>query len=40
LREQPLLLFFLVSYIVAVLFFAGWGIYWGRLPEFSELGLI
>ena len=40
LREQPLLLFFLVSYIVAMLFFAGWGIYWGGLPEFSELGLI
>jgi hypothetical protein len=40
LREQPLLLFFLVSYVVAMLFFAGWGIYWGGLPEFSELGLI
>jgi hypothetical protein len=40
LREQPLLLFFLISYIVAMLFFAGWGIYWGGLPEFSELGLI
>jgi hypothetical protein len=40
LREQPLLLFLLVSYIVAMLFFAGWGIYWGGLPEFSELGLI
>jgi hypothetical protein len=40
LREQPLLLFFLVSYIVAMLFFAGWGIYWGGLPEFSALGFI
>ena len=40
LRQQPLLLFFLVSYVVALLFFAGWGIYWGGLPEFSELGLI
>jgi hypothetical protein len=40
LRERPLLLFFLVSYVVAILFFAGWGIYWGGLPEFSELGLI
>jgi hypothetical protein len=39
-REQPLLLFFLVSYIVALLFFAGWGIYWRGLPEFSALGFI
>jgi hypothetical protein len=40
LREQPLLLFFLVSYIAAMLFFVGWGIYWGGLPQFSELGLM
>jgi len=40
LREQPLLLFFLISYVVAMLFFAGWGLYWGGLPQFSELGLI
>jgi hypothetical protein len=40
LREQPLLLFFLVSYVVAMLFMAGWGIYWRGLPQFSELGLI
>lgn len=40
LREQPLLLFFLVSYVVAMLFFVGWGLYWGGLPEFSALGLI
>jgi hypothetical protein len=40
LREQPLLLFFLVSYVVAMLFMAGWGVYWGGLPEFSELGFI
>lgn len=40
LREQPLLLFFLVSYAVAMLFFAGWGLYWGGLPEFSALGFI
>jgi hypothetical protein len=40
LREQPLLLFFVVSYVVAMLFMAGWGIYWGGLPEFSALGFI
>jgi hypothetical protein len=40
LGSQPLLLFFTVSYAVATLFFAGWGIYWGGLPQFSELGII
>lgn len=40
LRQQPLLLFFLLSYAIAILFFAGWGIYWRGLPEFSALGLI
>lgn len=40
LREQPLLFFFLVSCVVALLFFAGWGLYWGGLPEFSALGFI
>jgi hypothetical protein len=40
LRQQPLLLFFLVSYVVAMLLMAGWGLYWGGLPEFSALGLI
>jgi hypothetical protein len=40
LREQPLLLFFLISYAVAMLFMAGWGIYWRGLPEFSALGFI
>jgi hypothetical protein len=40
LAHQPLLLFFAVSYAVVVIFFAGWGIYWGSLPQFSELGII
>jgi hypothetical protein len=40
LRQQPLLLFFLVSYVVAIIFLAGWGIYWRGLPEFSALGFI
>ena len=40
LRQQPLLPFFLVAYLVATLFFAGWAIYWGGLPEFSEVGII
>jgi hypothetical protein len=39
-RQQPLLLFFYVSCLVATLFFAIWGVYWGGLPEFSEVGII
>ncbi len=38
--RQPLLLFFFVACSVAILFFAGWGIYWRGLPEFSEVGII
>jgi len=40
LGHQPLLLFFTISYAVATILFAGWGIYWGGLPQFSELGII
>jgi len=37
---QPMLLFFVITCLVATLFFIGWGIYWGGLPEFSEVGII
>jgi hypothetical protein len=37
---QPVILFFLVSYLVACAFFLGWGLYWGGLPEFSKVGII
>lgn len=40
LRQQPLLLFFFIAYLVATLFSAGLGIYWRGLPEFSQLGII
>ena len=40
LRQQPILAFFFVSYSIACLFFLGWGIYWGGLPEFSQVGII
>ena len=36
LRQQPLLAFFFVSYLVATILFAGWAMYWGGLPEFSD----
>lgn len=40
LGQQPLLTFFFISYVVAALFFIGWGIYWGGLPQFSQVGII
>ena len=38
--QQPLLLFLFVTCLVATMLFAGWGIYWRGLPEFSEVGII
>jgi hypothetical protein len=38
--QQPLLTFFLVSYSIATIFFIGWAIYWGGLPELSQVGII
>jgi len=40
LREHPVLAFFFASFLVAALFYIGWGLYWGGLPEFSEVGII
>lgn len=40
LRQQPLLGFFFVAHMVAVVLFAGWAIYWRGLPEFSDVGII
>jgi len=37
---QPLLAFFSIACLVAVILFIGWGLYWGGFPEFSEVGLI
>jgi hypothetical protein len=39
-KERPALLFWSVAFLVALLCFAIWGIYWGGLPEFSEVGII
>ena len=40
LGRQPVLAFFFVTFLVALLFLAGWGLYWGGFPEFGEVGLI
>ena len=37
---QPVLAFFFVACLVAVLLFTGWGLYWGGFPQFSEVGLV
>ena len=37
---QPVLAFFFVTFLVALLLLAGWGLYWGGFPEFGEVGLI
>jgi hypothetical protein len=36
LKQQPILLFFLTAYLVSIVLFAGWGLYWHGLPEFSD----
>ena len=40
LREQPLQVFLLSGYSVAIVLFAVWGIWQGGLPEFSKVGII
>ena len=38
--QQPVLAFVLISQVIALLFTFGWGLYWGGLPEFSDVGII
>jgi len=38
--RQPLGAFSLAAYVVACGCFAAWALYWGGLPEFSEVGLL
>jgi hypothetical protein len=40
LTQQPVLFFFLVGYLFAIVLFLIWGIWWGGLPEFSQVGII
>lgn len=40
LSHQPLLAFFFVAFLIAAIFFLGWGIYFRGWPPPSELGLI
>ncbi len=40
LRARPILLFFAVAYGLSLILFLAWGLYWGGLPQFSEVGLL
>lgn len=40
LAQQPVLAFFFVTCLLAFLLFAGWWLYWGGFPQFSDVGLI
>jgi len=38
LAQQPVLAFFFVTCLVALLLFTIWGLYWGGFPQFTDLG--
>jgi hypothetical protein len=40
LAQRPVLAFFLVACLLALLLFVGWGLYWRGFPQFSDVGLI
>ena len=40
LGQRPVLAFFFIACLLAFLLFAGWGLYWGGFPQFSDVGLI
>jgi hypothetical protein len=40
LAQQPILAFFFIACLVAVVLFGGWRLYWGGFPQFSDVGLI
>ncbi len=40
LAQQPILAFFSIACLVALILFAGWELYWGGFPQFTDVGLI
>ena len=40
LAQRPVLAFFSLACLVALLLFAGWGLAWGGFPQFSEVRLL
>jgi hypothetical protein len=39
-RQQPILAFFVIAHVFALILYAIWGIYWRGFPQFSEVGLL
>ncbi len=40
LAHRPVLAFFLLACLLALLLFTGWGLYWRGFPQFTDVGLI
>jgi hypothetical protein len=40
LKQNPVMLFFLVGYVIAVTLFLIWWVWQGGFPQFSELGWV
>jgi len=40
LAQKPILAFFFIACLVALLLLGGWELYWGGFPQFSDVGLI
>lgn len=40
LGQRPVLAFFFICYLLALLMFAGWGLYYGGFPQFTDVGLL
>ena len=40
LPKKQVLAFFFIACLAAFVLFAGWGLYWGGFPQFSDVGLI
>ena len=40
LGQRPIARFFVFAYAFSLVFFLAWGLYWGGLPEFSQVGLL
>ena len=40
LARQPVLAFFSIAVLIALVLLGGWGIYWGGFPQFTDVGLM
>jgi len=39
-KEMPVLAFYFLACLLAFLLLAGWGIFWGGFPQFTDVGLL